>query len=276
MLLYCPKCKTGYAVEPELIPENGKKMRCARCGEIWFCTRDDLVEPQPEPPVNKAEGTDVPAETEVSAVPAEGSPAEPEDETASEPAPETAVMNDIFARLSTQTQDLFRQEQTRPAASRLFSRLKHMLGLDHPGTLKYYLLLLLFLAALGLFAARFEIVRAFPRAEAFYAALGIDAKIVGEGLEFQNVVRREYEEDYVRKLEIKGYIANTNPFEVEMPLIRVEVLDKNTNLLQALNDKTPLAVLEAEGRMAFRIVLNRPSPLAKYVVLTFVKKQPAD
>ena len=185
-------------------------------------------------------------------------------------------MNDIFARLSTQTQNLFRQEQTRPAASRLFSRLKHMLGLDHPGTLKYYLLLLLFLAALGLFAARFEIVRAFPRAEAFYAALGIEAKIVGEGLEFQNVVRREYEEDYVRKLEIKGYIANTNPFEVEMPLIRVEVLDKNTNLLQALNDKTPLAVLEAEGRMAFRIVLNRPSPLAKYVVLTFVKKQPAD
>ena len=55
-----------------------------------------------------------------------------------------------------------------------------------------------------------------------------------------------------------------------------EVLDKNTNLLQALNDKTPLTVLEAEGRMAFRIVLNRPSPLAKYVVLTFVKKQPAD
>ena len=47
MLLYCPKCKTGYAVEPELIPENGKKMRCAKCGEIWFCTRDDLVEPQP-------------------------------------------------------------------------------------------------------------------------------------------------------------------------------------------------------------------------------------
>ena len=106
--------------------------------------------------------------------------------------------------------------------------------------------------------------------------MGIEAKIVGEGLEFQNVVRREYEEDYVRKLEIKGYIANTNPFEVEMPLIRVEVLDKNTNLLQALNDKTPLTVLEAEGRMAFRIVLNRPSPLAKYVVLTFVKKQPAD
>ena len=68
MLLYCPKCKTGYAVEPELIPENGKKMRCAKCGEIWFCTRDDLVEPQPEPPVNKAEGTDVPAETAVSAV----------------------------------------------------------------------------------------------------------------------------------------------------------------------------------------------------------------
>ena len=53
MLLYCPKCKTGYAVEPELIPENGKKMRCAKCGEIWFCTRDDLVEPQPEPPVNR-------------------------------------------------------------------------------------------------------------------------------------------------------------------------------------------------------------------------------
>lgn len=101
-----------------------------------------------------------------------------------------------------------------------------MLGLDHPGTLKYYLLLLLFLAALGLFAARFEIVRAFPQAEAFYAALGIEAKIVGEGLEFQNVVRREYEEDYVRKLEIKGYIANTNPLKLKCRLFGSKSLIK--------------------------------------------------
>ena len=48
MLLYCPKCHVGYEIEPNLIPEKGMKMRCAKCGEVWRCTKDELISPAPQ------------------------------------------------------------------------------------------------------------------------------------------------------------------------------------------------------------------------------------
>ena len=263
MILYCPKCHTGYDIQPDLIPEKGIKMRCAKCGEVWRCTKDDLIKnelPSEETPANE----DI-AETTV----AENSEVE---ENVEEPSVDTTAMTDIFARLSTQTEELFKQEQTRTPSRRLWSKIKHWLGLDHPGTLKYYLLFLLVAAVLILFALRFEIVRTFPAAEKAYGALGIESRIVGEGLAFQNVLRNEYTEDYVRKMEVKGYIVNTNPYAVDVPLIHVEIMDKDTNLLQSVNDKAPVSSLEPNGRMAFRIVINQPSALAKYILLTFSKQ----
>ena len=276
MLLYCPKCNTGYAIEPDLIPEKGKKMRCAKCGEIWHCTREDLVEEHFEETL-PAEGKEViaaavasvEAETETPVAGEDASPAVAEEN----PVPAEAAITDIFARLSTQTEELFKQEQTQAKPKRLWVKAKHLTGLDHPGTLKYYLLLLATIIGLVLFAARFDLVRRFPSVEKFYNAVGIEARIVGEGLEFQNIVRNEYEEDYVRKLEIKGFIVNTNPFKVEMPLIHVEVMDKDTNILQSINDKAPIASLEPDGRMAFRIVINQPSALTKFILLTFSKEK---
>ena len=153
----------------------------------------------------------------------------------------------------------------------MWSKTRHQLGLDCPGTLKYYLFLILLAIVLLLFAVRFELVRAFPVAGKIYDALGIEARVVGEGLEFQNVIRDEYTEDYVRILEIRGYIANTTPQAMDIPLIHVEILDKDTNLLQALNDKAPITRIEADGRIAFRIAIKQPSTLTKYILLTFTK-----
>ncbi len=265
MLLYCPQCNTGYEIEPDLIPEKGIKMRCAKCGKIWRCTREDLQEeqvktiaepketqsPQPEEETQKTEDNPTPESESVEQTPA------------------NTEMQDIFARLSTQTQDLFQQEQARPFHEKLWIKLKHSMGLDRPGTLKYYLLLIVAIIALCLFAVRYEVVRVFPQAEKIYSALGAESRVVGEGLEFQNIIRNEYEEDYVRKLEIKGYIVNTTPQKIEMPLIHVEIMDKDTNLLQAVDDKAPIAELSAGEKQMFRIVVTQPSALAKYVLLTF-------
>jgi len=275
MLLYCPKCNTGYDIEPNLIPEKGMKMRCAKCGEVWRCSRDDLVMPpveEEQKPQEKTEESETPPESP----PQEDGAAETEEPSSAENAetksPEDVAMSDIFARLSTQTEELFKQEKTIAAPRRMWSKGRHFLGLEHPENLKYYLLFLATAALLLLFAMRFELVRAFPAAAKVYDVFGIEARVVGEGLEFQNIIRNEYVEDYVRKLEIKGFIANTNPYEVEMPLIHVEVMDKDTNLLQSVNDQAPINSLEAGNRMAFRIVINQPSALAKYILLTFTKK----
>ena len=107
MLLYCPKCHVGYEIEPNLIPEKGMKMRCAKCGEVWRCTKDELISPAPQ---TKPQAD---AEQENTALPEPAEAETQETEQATEtPAPETAAMTDIFARLSTQTEELFKQEQT--------------------------------------------------------------------------------------------------------------------------------------------------------------------
>ena len=57
MILTCPNCSTQYAVGDGAIPPQGRKVRCASCGESWF---QEGAEPQPasEPEA----GIDGPAE----------------------------------------------------------------------------------------------------------------------------------------------------------------------------------------------------------------------
>ena len=35
MILTCPACGTQYAVKDGAIPAQGRKVRCASCGESW-------------------------------------------------------------------------------------------------------------------------------------------------------------------------------------------------------------------------------------------------
>ena len=35
MLIYCPKCQQGYDVGEDLIPEEGRRLRCSSCGEVF-------------------------------------------------------------------------------------------------------------------------------------------------------------------------------------------------------------------------------------------------
>ena len=91
MLLYCPKCHVGYEIEPNLIPEKGMKMRCAKCGEVWRCTKDELISPAPQ---TKPQAD---AEQENTALPEPAEAETQETEQATEtPAPETAAMTDIL------------------------------------------------------------------------------------------------------------------------------------------------------------------------------------
>ena len=58
MILTCPTCGTQYSVRDDAIPEGGRKVRCASCGESWHqpavaqseaAAGDGPVAPVPEP-----------------------------------------------------------------------------------------------------------------------------------------------------------------------------------------------------------------------------------
>lgn len=265
MRIYCPKCKVGYEVDREMIPEGGKKLRCSYCGFVFTAMPEDLIEvPQfhPSEPsaaedVNEAEKAE--AAEEVSAA---------GDETVSQ-SEDSGDIKEIFQRLNEQTEDLFKTEQKIPVYKRFWTKIKSRCGLNSKARRNFLWSAVAIILLLLLYNYRFEVVRSVPAMDWVYRAAGVKAKIPGEGLEFQNIVWNDFEDDYVRTLEIKGFIANRTKQDVLLPVTRIEMLDKDANLLQSIHQKPSIKMLKPGGRVAIGIIVKKPSPLTKYIFLTF-------
>lgn len=74
MILTCPSCGTQYAVKDGAIPEGGRKVRCAACGESWH------QEPDEQASAGQDEATPVPEPA-----PSPGGPAAPASSPQGEP-----------------------------------------------------------------------------------------------------------------------------------------------------------------------------------------------
>ena len=259
MLIYCPKCNACYDIDETLIPEEGKKLRCARCGEVFLGRREDLKTRIYRQPQTDAEET--PAEAETAA--------KPEEKTT----PPQSDLQDIFQRLSAQTETLFTQDQKQPFYKKIWPRLKKISGLHKKENRWIYAGVLTVLSLLALNYFRYDIVRKAPFMESVYAMLGIESRIPGEGLEFSNIVRNEYEEDFVKKLEVKGFIINKTGHKIKIPTIHVEMLDREGRYLHGLDQPAPVEYVAPRSRVAFSVIITKPSPITKYVYLTFVGKE---
>lgn len=322
MLIRCPECEICYRIDIGLLPEEGRKFRCAKCGHVWLAERQDTFEETSEnraeiyhpenggtkePPADSANEpkmeTAEPSETmetnpEAQQTQNEDQPAaespSPEQPDAAEPrpapeaqpateAPEqlsaaapdpsesglSSDMQEMFSRLNKQTEIIDEFDKKRPALKRGIKYLQDVLHWHNPLTRTMILSGLVLLLLLSLFSFRYEITRLLPFMAPVYETFGFEAVVIGEGLEFQNVNRREYEEDYVRKLEVKGILLNTTDTELDIPQIRVELLDKDGTLLQETTIPAPTPRLAAGDRAAFMFTLTQPSSLTKYIYLTF-------
>ncbi len=300
MLIYCPKCRQGYNVGEDLIPEEGRKLRCSKCGEVFRYDRRGEVEAVKNPPLEEKNGATAAEETEA-VLSKENEPLSPEpekdkEEELSEPSAEEASggteniveeeapavepepeidepvdVNDIFKRLSEQTEALFEKEKKLTLRERLWLKFKTLTGWNIHLKLKYILVFLAVIAALPLYNNRYNIARRFPWAVPIYGMFGVETQILGEGLEFQNIDWIYFNDEESPRLEIKGFINNTTGRMIDLPMVHVEMLDENTNLLKSQNQQPEQAFLKAKSRLPLNIVVTKPSPTTKYVFLTFVK-----
>lgn len=265
MLINCPNCNSVYDIDEKLIPETGKKLRCAKCGKVWLARLEDMFvkkDPEPEPKNKAVKEEQTPAEAPIQAT---------EDEPASvEKKPEMSDdLKGIFERLAAKNEEIFKHDKEANVIVKAKAITKETLGIHGTTRKKMFLAGIGVLALLVLFYFRYEIVRSSPFMDKVYSLVGIDAHIPGYGLEFQNVMREEYEEDGVAKLGIKGFIVNSTGSRLSIPDIHVEMLDKQANLLQSVDSQPPLSFVPAPGRIAFRITIDTPSSLTKYILLTF-------
>ena len=254
MKIYCPKCQTCYSIDQKLLSKKGKKLRCKRCGEVWTYTLPDTEEELPQNVVAESDGENTPDnETE------ENTEALSEKE-----------MNIIFSRLKDETHKLDNEVNQLPAFKKNFPKIKKLLGWDKYSTIFFEVLGLVVIICLSIFAARFEIVRRIPQAELFYDSLEIPSRVIGEGLEFQNIVRAYNNPEKPQRLSVSGFVYNATEKELDIPTVLVNVFNSDAASIQQITRQLETKKIDPKAKISFSLEIDVPLE-AKYILLTFTK-----
>ena len=290
MLINCPNCSASYEVNPDIIPENGRKLRCSNCGEVFWCNPHDAENPArklddtPKESVEESTESDIQDKKEPyfeeqlvdNTVFTEDIQKESQDLNTDDEETKIADdvdMQDIFQRLTLQSDEISKQEQDMKPIQKIIHKLYMIVGWHKKTNRIAVYSSLGVIVFLILLFFRVEIARTVPFVNVFYSAIGMDAIIPGEGLEFRNITRREYVEDDIPHMEIRGFIDNPTTREISADLLHLEVLDENGSIVQEQNDAMPVPYLLPRARVPFSMIVVKPSALGKYIVITFAKSK---
>ncbi len=189
MILDCPSCSAKFKVDPALLGETGRSVRCGNCGHSWH---QMPLAPESEPSIE--------------------APLIAAAETATRDRPPRA---DSLDKLDEQRG----RGQRRAAVSSKKRATSRALG---------WVLLVVFVLALagGLVVARDLIVALAPGTAGYYESLGL-GKTIGTGLDLRDVTSVRRTVDGERRLIVKGVIVNTSDHSLPVPRLQASLVDSN-------------------------------------------------
>ncbi|MGN0911874.1 MAG: zinc-ribbon domain-containing protein [Alphaproteobacteria bacterium] len=274
MLISCPKCNAVYQIPDGQIPAEGKKFKCAECGEVW------TVRPQD---VKKTEPAAVPVTAPVSAPSAAAAKSSAAAEApAAAPAPQVksqivspqsqadADVEKMFNRLSQDTKGLFSGSSS---ANTRWDKYKiKMKMFFSPFVVNCSLLLLLFAFTFYIgYANRFYIVSKIPQLEGFYKNMGLYSLYKGRGLIFKSVKTRYMTSRGKINLEVSGLIYNESDMKTAVLPIKAELYNKQGEKLNEVVKVLTIDRLEPSFSAVFRVLIPDSSLEEKNVILSFTE-----
>lgn len=270
MIVACPSCKTRFNVPDTAFPADGRKVKCSNCGEVWH-QRPSREEPAPEDDLELMDTEPSHEPEEELQEPTLGPPpVEPQE--APEPEPEPA-------------------ESEPPRRRRTGRRLVAALAL------------LLVAGAAGAWFARAQIVAVAPAAApavemaehavhavtdaahhgyemvAGWVATDEDGEAephaaeavapAGAGLELRDVNSLRRSEAGGPVLVVEGMVANVTDRTLEVPQLRLALVDAEEVELQVVEFMADDLLLEAGAMTHFSTVIDNPDEGATALNLTF-------
>ena len=97
MILTCPRCATRYVVGEDQVGPQGRKVKCASCGERWMASPEPETPPQPAEPEPADPYVVAPPEME-EAVVASIEPSGPAFDMTPAPQPQEALLGQMRTR----------------------------------------------------------------------------------------------------------------------------------------------------------------------------------
>ncbi len=301
MKVYCPKCNACYELDDSIVNNKQRKLRCSNCKEVFVAddlrvkeaeildetvkipdNEDENIQAHSEDKVEQKleerlepkfdNGFDEVSHEDVSEGNYDTISEADQNEENKEDSEEGVNLEAIFARLSEHTESLIVREKKLPIHEKIWFQIKNVLGFHFKIKWSYVLMAFAVFVVISSYNNRYQIVRKAPFLNSVYKAFGIKAKIPGEGLEFGNISWDFISEDEGTKLEIKGFINNATQKAIVIPRVHIEILDKNTVLLQSQNRKMQDETIAGNSKIPLKLTIKNPAPTAKYVYLTFIDR----
>lgn len=271
----CPNCGMLYQIPEAALGESGRNMRCASCGEKWFCTSEHIQirHERPIPPKPAVE-------EEVEAFEAEGDPWN--QETPGGPDSDQAVavakaaasglkqesgstalasagrfgiskfrkseVSDTLGDVESEAEPLLAAERKK----RQINNFKQYLTPQWAATAASILLLLLFIAMPS------TLVSYNPSYAALYKLIGIDVNL--EGLAFDNITTKIDSEKGTVILMLEGDITNITAEAKSVPRLKFFVKNASGADVYSWVISPPKSTLLSGESMRFKARYADPSP----------------
>lgn len=256
MQLSCPACSTKFTVDPALLGESGRKVKCSNCGHVWM---------QAAPNAGSAPAA------------SDDSP-----DTPGKPAPSPGTVAEEMAKLdgegdtpaaATPAQDDDLKESSLPDFSELAAMEKKSASprKNRPALVVGTGVIIL----VALFIWREGVVHSWPASAKLFEAAGVGVPVAGESLEFQDLsmTQRVSGDEAVYLLE--GHIANMSTTIQEVPDVFIEVRDDQNEILHSATvpprARRILAIESIPFSVELPITLSPEALQKTRVTVTFVK-----
>lgn len=268
MNIICPACHTHYAVDLQF-PEQGRKVRCAKCGEVWHALAMEAafveVSTDNQPGRDVAEQTD---DREASGAGEEAGAPLPQ----IEPAPDIAWMQalaeeDARVRQARLVDD---DEEAATGGRRIVIRRRQSMSAAR--VVQAFVVGVTMAGLLAAFTHKEEIVSLAPSTARLYALAGIDVNI--RGLAFENLQFSQETENGVPVLAVSGDIVNVAGTSVAVPAIRLSLGGSNTPELYSWVIEPTLSALGPGETLPFTARLAAPPREAATVSVRFIDSRP--
>ena len=139
-------------------------------------------------------------------------------------------------------------------------------------------LLILILALVGgLYFLRSMVVQYVPAMGGIYEMIGLTAEAeVGSGLVIERDEPQYTSANSVDYLIITGSISNTTEATVEIPLLKAILSNADGDPIQNVVQEPPQPSIEKMDAIGYKIEIEEPSPLARYVKVVFIPRPNGD
>jgi predicted Zn finger-like uncharacterized protein len=247
MILTCPECATRYEIDSAKFPAAGRKVRCKKCGHVWFQPGEggEVEQPVPEPVA--------PVYAEEPAPPVYA----PEPQADDEELPARAYRGTVSA-----------DESFAPAV-------KKVVRAKSGGWARTLALVFGWIALIGAiliigWAAktyRQQIATTWPKSASLFARMGMGVNT--RGLDFTDVEHKSQMEDGQPVLVITGKLVNGGARAVTVPPLRVTLTDDAKHAIYNWSFTAAAHVAAPGQSVAFRTRLSNPPAAARHVDIHF-------